>query len=112
VKYGNVDQFVCNFCKSATFYLNATRTKFPIHLFYCFELLNNIYYLSIKYRTDWEKFGHTLSEKIDLKLCLKTASDIDDAVNSLTNNIQWAVWESDDIDYYSFKLNLLILFKN
>ncbi|VVC42095.1 Helitron helicase-like domain, partial [Cinara cedri] len=47
-----------------------------------------------QYRTDWEKFGHTLSERTDLKLCLKSASDIDDAVNLLTNNIQSAVWES------------------
>ncbi|KAL4103436.1 hypothetical protein QTP88_018813 [Uroleucon formosanum] len=47
-----------------------------------------------QYRTDWEKFGHTLSEKTDLKLCLKKPSDIDDAVNLLTNNIQSAVWES------------------
>jgi hypothetical protein len=47
-----------------------------------------------QYRTDWEKFGHILSEKIDLKLCLKTASDIDDAVNLLTNNIRSSVWES------------------
>jgi len=83
--------------------------KSPLRVFYCFELLNDIFYLSIKYRTDWKKFGHTLSEKIDLKLCLKTASD---AVNLLTNNIQSAVWESDDIDFYLFKLNLLILFEN
>lgn len=47
-----------------------------------------------QYRTDWEKFGHTLSETSDLKLCLKKSSDIDDAVNLLTNNIQSAVWES------------------
>lgn len=47
-----------------------------------------------QYRTDWVKFGHILSEKTDLKLCLKTASNIDDAVNLLTNNIQSAVWES------------------
>lgn len=47
-----------------------------------------------QYRTVWEKFGHTLSEKTDLKLCLKKSSDIDDAVNLLTNNIQSAVWES------------------
>ena len=47
-----------------------------------------------QYRTDWEQFGHILSVRTDLKLCLKTASDIDDAVNLLTNNIQSAVWES------------------
>jgi len=46
-----------------------------------------------QYRTDWEQFGHILSERTDLKP-LKTASDIDDAVNLLTNNIQSAVWES------------------
>lgn len=32
---GNVNQFVCNFCKSATFYRNATRMKH--HLCNCLK---------------------------------------------------------------------------
>jgi len=47
-----------------------------------------------QYRADWEKFDRILSEKTDLKLSLKKTSNIDDAVNLLTNNIQSAVWES------------------
>ncbi|KAF0704581.1 Reverse transcriptase domain-containing protein, partial [Aphis craccivora] len=43
---------------------------------------------------DWNKFSTILSEKTCLKLCLKTPSDIDDAVNLLTTNIQTSVWDS------------------
>ncbi|KAL4111862.1 hypothetical protein QTP88_015739 [Uroleucon formosanum] len=43
---------------------------------------------------DWDKFSTILSEKTCLKLRLKTPSDIDDAVNLLTTNIQTSVWNS------------------
>ena len=47
-----------------------------------------------QFPTDWDKFSTILSEKTCLKLRLKTPSDIDDAVNLLTTNIQTSVWDS------------------
>jgi len=47
-----------------------------------------------QFPTDWEKFSKILCEKTSLKLRLKTSSDIDDAVNLLTTNIQTSVWDS------------------
>jgi len=44
--------------------------------------------------TDWDKFSKILSEKTCLKSRLKSPSDIDDAVNLLTTNIQTSVWDS------------------
>ena len=63
-----------------------------------------------QYWTDWEKFGYTLYEKTDLKLCLKTAPDIDDAVNLLTNNVQLAVWKSAIQPHPKRRLHLIFLF--
>lgn len=47
-----------------------------------------------QFPTDRDKFSKILSEKTSLKLRLKTSSDIDDAVNLLTTNIQTSVWDS------------------
>jgi len=47
-----------------------------------------------QFLTDWNKFSTIISEKTCLKFRLKTPSDIDDAVNLLTTNIQTSVWDS------------------
>lgn len=43
-------------------------------------------------QTDIKKFHDIINEKIDLKIKLKTTSDIDKAVNNLTTLIQQAAW--------------------
>lgn len=50
----------------------------------------NISVLS-QFPSDWNKFSKILFVKTSLKLRLKTSSDIDDAVNLLTTNIQTSV---------------------
>lgn len=48
---GNVNQFVCNFCKSATFYRNATRMKH--HLCNCLKCPKELLQKFKKINTSW-----------------------------------------------------------
>lgn len=45
-------------------------------------------------RTDWELFGDTLNNSIDLNMPLKTPEEIDNAVYTLTKHIQQSAWKA------------------
>jgi hypothetical protein len=50
------------------------------------------------------------SEKIDLKIRLKTINDVNDAVHLLTHNIQSSVWESPKLLPYKKSPNNLPIY--
>uniref|UniRef100_T1HG07 PKD_channel domain-containing protein n=1 Tax=Rhodnius prolixus TaxID=13249 RepID=T1HG07_RHOPR len=45
-------------------------------------------------QVDWEQFQSKLEEKLNLRISLKTAEELDNAVEHLTTSIQTSVWES------------------
>lgn len=45
-------------------------------------------------RTDWDAFHQYLHENLDLKICMKTEEDIDNATEYITKSIQTAAWLS------------------
>jgi hypothetical protein len=49
--------------------------------------------LTNKY-TNWQTFRHLLDERLNLNIPLKTAEDIDIAVENLSKNIQTAAWQA------------------
>lgn len=44
--------------------------------------------------TDWDSFGQSITDKINLNIALKTPDDIDDATKYITTLIQTACWEN------------------
>lgn len=48
-------------------------------------------------KTDWDLFRILIEDKLQTKIPLKTADDIDDAVEALTRTIQQAAWNSTPI---------------
>ena len=50
---------------------------------------------------NWKLFHQILSDKIDLRVTLKTSEDLDNAVHSFTTKIQEAVWTASSPDHSS-----------
>lgn len=52
-------------------------------------------------KTNWDYFRLLLSDKLSPNIPLKTAADIEAAVNNLTKLIQWAGWSATPVTHYT-----------